>query len=109
MNINDNCKKFCKLLHPLFGKISKKLQEQKKILLSELNPLTSKLKQYNDKLMFKSFCSFTLDSSSITTKVINSNPKDKIHLFPGQKGNKGYNLFILMIMPQTVIIMFFSI
>ena len=57
--------------------------------------------------MFKNFCSFTLDSSSITTKVINSNPKDKIHLFPGQKGNKGYNLFILMIMPQTVIIMFF--
>ncbi len=96
INDNEDCEKFSKLLYPLIDEISKKLQMQKKVILDELNPLSFKLKQYNDKIVFKNFCSFTMDSNGITTKAIKSNPTDqidKIVLFPDKKGNKGYDLF----------------
>ena len=73
-----------------------KLKEQKKIFLDTFNPLKLKLKKYSDKLTFKDFSSFTIDSADSLVKVINSNPIDKIDkivLFPDTNGNKGYDLF----------------
>ena len=76
--------------------IVNKLQEQKKNFLDTFNPLKHKLKQYGDKLTFKDFSSFTIDSADSLMKIINSNPTDKIDkivLFPDTNGNKGYDLF----------------
>ena len=76
--------------------IVNKLQEQKKIFLDTFSPLKHKLKQYGNKLTFKDFSSFTIDSSDSLMKIINSNPTDeidKIVLFPDTNGNKGCDLF----------------
>ena len=94
---NEEIANFLKDIGDISNKqIVNKLQKQKKNFLDTFNPLKHKLKQYHNKLTFKDFSSFTIDSANSLMKIINSNPTDKIDkivLFPDTNKNKGYDLF----------------